>query len=465
MLFTVAGSVAMPAQMISLEEAGLERARRSAGVGAVEPGHPGPRRQGRSPSSSTACRRPPAAAGRDRVSVLGLGADGRLVVAELKSGRTPPTPTSRRSSTPPWPAGSCPSRWPTTIARFQSRRQTPISPGRGPRRAAGPRARPHPGVAATPPHRAAGPGLLAPSSPPASSGSARWASTSRSSRSAPSAPTSTAGPAAATCPMISVSQLYPLREVEDFTISPERQLAKEMAESKRRVQDASTVRRLVTSESVAEGTIFTLAPPGGPQLRRSRDQLEEWLDTPTRRRRTAHWQNAVNAPLVWDADKAVVHAGRPGPPHRRAGDRGQPRLLRHPVVARPGRLDAGRAGRSAQRGQGRALSRVLVALARHGSASAHAAVDADVDPARAELHHAALTGHGHALRPRASRPAAACARSSTSTSAPPRPARPSSRCCYSQRGPGRVDLRRDRCRGSGCPTARPSGSPTTARAT
>jgi hypothetical protein len=105
-----------------------------------------------------------------------------------------------------------------------------------------------------------------------------------------------------TMPMISVSQLYPLREVEEFTISPERQLAKEMADSKRRVQDASTVRRLVSSESVADGTIFTIAPRSDFSLE-LRNQLEEWLHADPARR-TAHWQNKLSAPLVWDEDKA-----------------------------------------------------------------------------------------------------------------------------------------------------------------
>jgi hypothetical protein len=103
-------------------------------------------------------------------------------------------------------------------------------------------------------------------------------------------------------PMISVKQVYPLREVEDFTISPERALAREAADSKKRVQDASTVRRLVCTDSVAEGTIFTLAPRSdiGSELRVS---LEEWLhEDPARR--TAHWQNRMSSPLVWDADKA-----------------------------------------------------------------------------------------------------------------------------------------------------------------
>ena len=104
-------------------------------------------------------------------------------------------------------------------------------------------------------------------------------------------------------PMISVSQIYPVREVEDFTISPERQLAKEMAESKRRVQDAALVRRLVTTESVADGTIFTLSPRTDLSFD-MRSQLEEWLDMDPARR-TAHWQNNLNAPLVWDVDKAA----------------------------------------------------------------------------------------------------------------------------------------------------------------
>jgi len=96
--------------------------------------------------------------------------------------------------------------------------------------------------------------------------------------------------------------MYPLREVEEFTISPERQLAKEMADSKRRVQDASTVRRLVTSESVADGTLFTFAPRNDISFE-LRTQLEEWLNVDPARR-TAHWQNSQSAPLVWDADKS-----------------------------------------------------------------------------------------------------------------------------------------------------------------
>jgi hypothetical protein len=62
------------------------------------------------------------------------------------------------------------------------------------------------------------------------------------------------------------------------------------------------VRRLVTTESVADGTIFTLTPRTDLNFD-MRSQLEEWLDMDPARR-TAHWQNNLNAPLVWDVDKA-----------------------------------------------------------------------------------------------------------------------------------------------------------------
>ena len=164
--------------------------------------------------------------------------------------------------------------------------------------------------------------------------------------------------------MISVSQVYPLREVEEFTISPERLLAKERAESNRRVQDASTVRRLVTTESVADGTIFTLSPRTDLNFE-MRSQLEEWLHVDPARR-TAHWQNNLDAPLVWDVDKAA---------YTPAG------LIRHIVeqatgISRdflgtqwwrdPYRLDPGRVGGTARRRQGRHVPRVLVTLARQG---------------------------------------------------------------------------------------------------
>src|SRR5580692_11682472 len=250
MLFTVAGSVAMPAQMISLEEAGLEQRADLQEWVLSNPAILGPAVK----VVTFEFDGVPTAAGgraRDRVSVLGLGADGRLVVAELKSSRSADTEVSAIKY-----AASVSRMLPESLAehfaRFQSRRQTPISPEEAlaELQAHAPDLSPEslrrPRIV-----------LLARDFSAVVSASVVWlsemgldiqliqVSAFRSYVYGQSG--------SSNVPMISVSQLYPVREVEDFTISPERQLAKETAEAKRRVQDAALVRRLISTESVADG--------------------------------------------------------------------------------------------------------------------------------------------------------------------------------------------------------------------
>jgi hypothetical protein len=100
--------------------------------------------------------------------------------------------------------------------------------------------------------------------------------------------------------LVSVSQLYPVRDVEEFTVSPERQQIKEAAETKKRVQDVSTVKRLVDADAVPDGTVFTISPRNdiNPEMR---EQVDQYLDAEAKRR-TATWQNKASAPLVWDGD-------------------------------------------------------------------------------------------------------------------------------------------------------------------
>jgi hypothetical protein len=299
MLFTVAGSVAMPAQMISLEEAGLEQRADLQEWVLSNPAILGPAVK----VVTFEFEGVPTAGGaaRDRVSVLGLGADGRLVVAELKSSRSADTEVSAIKY-----AASVSRMLPESLAeqfaRFQSRRQTPISseealaelqahaPDLSPESLRRPRIV-----------------LLARDFSAVVSASVVWLSEMgldialvqiSAFRSYIYGQSGTSN-----VPMISVSQVYPVREVEDFTISPERQLAKDMADAKRRVQDAALVRRLIATESVADGTIFTLSPRTDLNFD-LRSQLEEWLDMDPARR-TAHWQNNLSAPLVWDVDKAA----------------------------------------------------------------------------------------------------------------------------------------------------------------
>jgi len=299
MLFTVAGSVAMPAQMISLEEAGLEQRADLQEWVLSNPAILGPAVKVVTfefdgvPTTGGAAR--------DRVSVLGLGADGRLVVAELKSSRAADTEVSAIKY-----AASVSRMLPESLAehfaRFQSRRQTPISPEEAlaELQAHAPDLSPEtlrrPRIV-----------LLARDFSAVVSASVVWLSEMgldialvqiSAFRSYVYGQSGSSN-----VPMISVSQIYPVREVEDFTISPERQLAKETAEAKRRVQDAALVRRLISTESVADGTIFTLSPRTDLNFD-MRSQLEEWLDMDPARR-TAHWQNNLSAPLVWDVDKAA----------------------------------------------------------------------------------------------------------------------------------------------------------------
>ena len=298
MLFTVAGSVAMPAQMISLEEAGLEERADLQEWVLSNPAILGPAVKVITfefEGLPTA-----AGAGRDRISVLGLGADGRLVVAELKSGRAPDTEVAAIKYAA-MASRTLPESLADHFARFQSRRQSPMSADE-----ALAELQAHAPDLSQETLRRPRIVLLARDFSPVVTASVVWLSEMGLDISLVqicafrSYVYGQAG--SGNVPMISVSQLYPLREVEEFTISPERQLAKEMAESKRRVQDASTVRRLVTSELVAEGTIFTFAPRSDISFE-MRTQLEEWLNVDPARR-TAYWQNNVSAPLVWDADKS-----------------------------------------------------------------------------------------------------------------------------------------------------------------
>jgi hypothetical protein len=298
MLFTVAGSVAMPAQTISLEEAGLE-----ARADLQEWVLSNPIILGQSVKVITFEFEglPTAGPDGDRVHVLGLGADGRLVVGELKSSRTPDTevPTLKYAA---MASRLLPESLAGQFARFQTRLGVAIRPEEAlaDLQAHAPDLSPEslkrPRVV-----------LLAHDFSPLVTASVVWLSemgldlTLMQISAFRSYVYNQSG--SSNVPMISVRQLYPLREVEDFTISPERQLAKEMAEAKRRVHDASTVRRLVATESVESGTVLTLSVPADLSTD-TRDQVEQWLhEDPARR--TGYWQNNMAAPVVWDVDKAA----------------------------------------------------------------------------------------------------------------------------------------------------------------
>ncbi len=301
MLFTVAGSVAMPAQTISLEEAGFEERADLQEWVLSNPAILGPAVKVITfdidglPNAANATR--------DRIHVLGLGIDGRLVVAELKSSRTPDTEITAIKYAA-LASRILPESLADQYARFQSRRQLPVTVDEALAELQG-----HAPDLSYETLRRPRVVLLARDFSPVVTASVVWLSEMGLDLSLVQISAfrsyvyGQSGTGSGNVPMIAVNQIYPLREIEEFTTSPERQRAKEMAEAKRRVQDASTVRRLVNSELVADGTIFTFSPPSdlGFDLR---NQLEEWLhEDPARR--TAYWQNNLAAALVWDVDKSA----------------------------------------------------------------------------------------------------------------------------------------------------------------
>jgi hypothetical protein len=99
--------------------------------------------------------------------------------------------------------------------------------------------------------------------------------------------------------LLSVSQLYPVPDVEDFTVSPRQAEARAAVQTKKRTRETSAVRRLINAGTLADGTELTIRPQGvNAEIR---EALEEWLAEDPKRRR-ATWQNKASAPLIWEAD-------------------------------------------------------------------------------------------------------------------------------------------------------------------
>jgi hypothetical protein len=99
---------------------------------------------------------------------------------------------------------------------------------------------------------------------------------------------------------ISVSQLYPIPSVEDFTISPRQAEVRAVEETRRRRQDVGTVAKIIAAGLLEDGAPLTVRPYG--INRDLREPLEAWLDERPERR-TATWQSDEKAPLLWGADR------------------------------------------------------------------------------------------------------------------------------------------------------------------
>lgn len=240
------------------------------------------------------------AAPQDRLDVLGLGEDGRLVVAELKRDRAPDTTEMEAIKYAAMASRFTVDTLTQQHARFREQR----GQGSGIEDALAALAEHAPELSE---ERLRRPRivLLARDFPPTVTASVVWLTemgidiTLQRFQAYRSTVPGAEG-AAHTQVLVTVSQLYPVRDVEEFTVSPAQAQARAATETKKRTQDVSTVRRLVDAEAVEDGTQFTLVVRSEINAD-LRAQVEQWLEEDTERR-TATWQNNARAPLRWTAD-------------------------------------------------------------------------------------------------------------------------------------------------------------------
>lgn len=98
---------------------------------------------------------------------------------------------------------------------------------------------------------------------------------------------------------VSVSQLFPIPSIEDFTISPRQAEVRAVEETRRKRQDVGTVAKIIDGKLLADGTQLWLRPYGINQDLRS--LIDAWIAKDPRRG-VAAWQNDEKAPLVWQPD-------------------------------------------------------------------------------------------------------------------------------------------------------------------
>lgn len=100
--------------------------------------------------------------------------------------------------------------------------------------------------------------------------------------------------------IVTVSQLFPVPDVEEFTISPQRAEAAATQTRKRKTRERSAVHKLVASRALSDGTQLTFRTTTEIDVD-TRELVEEWIADDLRRGR-ATWRNDVAKPLTWEYD-------------------------------------------------------------------------------------------------------------------------------------------------------------------
>lgn len=100
--------------------------------------------------------------------------------------------------------------------------------------------------------------------------------------------------------VITVSQFFPIPDVEEFTVSPMRAEVRSLEQRKRRTREKSTVTKLVAARALEDETLLTLRPTT-EVTSDVRAAIEAWVAEDPRRGR-ATWRNNRSQPLKWHAD-------------------------------------------------------------------------------------------------------------------------------------------------------------------
>jgi hypothetical protein len=288
LLFTVTKNVATPATVISLADAGLRERRDLQEWILAHPEILGEDlmvvtfefdrwwAQGAAPA--------------DRLDVLGLGSDGRLVVVELKRDKAPDTVEMQAVKYAAIASRFTPESLSNQHSRFLGQRGQAVSEDEALQRLVT-----HAGELDVENLRRPRLVIVAGDFPPVVTATTVWLTEMglditlmqvRAFRTANET-------------LIHVSQLFPVRNIEEFSVSPRQAEVKAVEERRRRQRDAGTTERLVAAQILKDGALLTLRPQGiNAEVRTS---IDDWVEKDPRRAH-ARWFNSMPAPIEWEAD-------------------------------------------------------------------------------------------------------------------------------------------------------------------
>ncbi len=106
--------------------------------------------------------------------------------------------------------------------------------------------------------------------------------------------------------VLTVSQSWPIRDVEDFTVSPRQVDVRAAEERVRTRREQNAVTTLVADGTIDDGALLEF--DSGVLPVRLRNDVGEWVDEEPRRGR-ARWRNDTRGPLLWEVDGEAYSPG------------------------------------------------------------------------------------------------------------------------------------------------------------